>query len=247
MQCAGCRDYRIQVELQRRHLAAVLPVSCSFALKDAIAAQLSTGPVAGFGTASGGFLASGALKGLALKPLLGATMAALGLAGAVGHGPAPAHGHRAARATPAIATTFRPASARGVVPEIHQSAARHTTETTAPVIVRTKPSGRQHHAAPAIKNRAARTRVPKPAPASSEPAATGPPSDNSSPAPTTSTAAPSPTTTSTDASQSAVPPPDAGSAAPSPELQTDEQGASHQHATGRGHLSGETEPVPFSS
>jgi RNA polymerase sigma factor (sigma-70 family) len=250
MQCAGCRDYRIQVELQRRHLAAVLPVSCSFAFKDAIGAQLSTGPVAAFGAASGGFLASGTLKGLALKPLLGATMAVLGLAGAVGHGAPSTHRHRAAQGAAARSTRFTPAFAAGVVRLSHQSATRRSTEAAPLVTVSAEDHARQHHAAAATQKRASHAPVAKPAPSSSEPPPAGAPSDDSSPAPTDAAGTPTATPTaapSVGASQGAGPPADAGATAHSPPLHADEQGASHQHATGRGSLSGETEPVPFSS
>src|SRR5437588_1763899 len=61
-QCPGCRDYRIQVELQRRNLAAFLPLASSLALKDGITAQLVGGGTAAVSAAGGGLLTSSALK-----------------------------------------------------------------------------------------------------------------------------------------------------------------------------------------
>ena len=82
-ECQGCREYRTQVELQRRSLAAILPVAPSLALKDAVMAGISgTGSTTGI-VAGGGLLASSALKGVAAKALIGGLLALVGIGGTI--------------------------------------------------------------------------------------------------------------------------------------------------------------------
>lgn len=81
-QCQGCREYRRAVERQRRSLAAIIPVATPAALREAVLGATSGGGAA-TGLAGGGWLASSALKGFALKALVGGTLALLGTAGAL--------------------------------------------------------------------------------------------------------------------------------------------------------------------
>jgi RNA polymerase sigma factor (sigma-70 family) len=78
-ECAGCRDFRRQVERQRRQLAALLPVVPTLALKEGVlGATVGGGAAAGIGT--GGLLVSTALKSGLTKGVLGALIAGAGAA-----------------------------------------------------------------------------------------------------------------------------------------------------------------------
>src|SRR5205085_4791618 len=82
---------------------AFLPLASSLALKDGITAQLVGGGTAAVSAAGGGLLTSSALKGVALKPLVGAVVTMLGAAGTLGvtHKSRPVR-HRPALAPPAL-------------------------------------------------------------------------------------------------------------------------------------------------
>lgn len=82
-QCDGCREFRAQLELQRRGLAAILPVAPALALREAVLGATGAGGAASGMTAGGGLLASSALKGLATKGAVSGLLALLGTAGAI--------------------------------------------------------------------------------------------------------------------------------------------------------------------
>jgi len=75
--CAGCREYRRQLRRQRPRLAAVTPLGLFFVLRRALGG--------GRATASGGGAVSSstAVKLVAVKPVVGAVVAALGATSAV--------------------------------------------------------------------------------------------------------------------------------------------------------------------
>jgi RNA polymerase sigma factor (sigma-70 family) len=80
--CAGCREYRKQIERQRRQLAIVLPVIGTVAMKDSVVGVVAGG--AGAGAVGGGLLAGSVLKGGGLgKLLLSTLLGALGAAGTI--------------------------------------------------------------------------------------------------------------------------------------------------------------------
>ena len=96
-ECPGCRDYRREIQHQRRRIAAILPVAPTLALKEGILVATVGGAAAGAGgvAAGGGLLAgTSALKGLGAKALVTAVVSGLGTAGAV----------VAVRAVPALPT-----------------------------------------------------------------------------------------------------------------------------------------------
>lgn len=95
--CEACRDYRAQIELQRRGLAAILPVVPPLALKEVVLGAASGAGTAAAAVAGGGLLA---FKGLAMKGVLAAAFALAGTAGtfAVMH---VWHSHRAVGLAPA--------------------------------------------------------------------------------------------------------------------------------------------------
>src|SRR5581483_8139717 len=80
-ECAGCREYRKQVERQRRQLALVLPVVGSVALKDAVIGVAVGGGAAGI--VGGGLMATGAVKGGIGKLIIGGMLAVMGTAGTI--------------------------------------------------------------------------------------------------------------------------------------------------------------------
>jgi hypothetical protein len=85
--CQGCREYRHELEGQRRRLALILPVAPTIALRDAILGVTAGGVTAGAGVAGGGLLgASSLLKGAAGKAVIAALLAALGTTGHGGWG-----------------------------------------------------------------------------------------------------------------------------------------------------------------
>lgn len=78
--CAACRDFRRQVERQRRQLAVLLPVAPAFGLKETVLGTVMGG---GSGSAAGGgagILASGVVAGATVKAAA-VVVAALGAAG----------------------------------------------------------------------------------------------------------------------------------------------------------------------
>jgi RNA polymerase sigma factor (sigma-70 family) len=100
-ECAGCREYRAQIDHQRKRLRVILPVAPTLALKEAVLATTVGG--AGLGLAGGGgVLASSALKGAVLKTAIGATLAGVGAVGTVASGVLPLTVHQQAQAQPAV-------------------------------------------------------------------------------------------------------------------------------------------------
>ncbi len=101
-ECSGCREFRKQVERQRRQLAILLPVGPSLALKEMIFTGTVAGGAAAGSVAGGGLVASSALKGGAFKFVIGAVAAGIGTAGTIavtdgvhlqGNGPSRPHHH----------------------------------------------------------------------------------------------------------------------------------------------------------
>lgn len=84
-ECSGCRDFRHQVERQRRMMRVVLPVAPTLALKDTILAATVGGSGAGVGVVAtgggGGAVATSLLKGSVVKGIVGAALAGVGTAG----------------------------------------------------------------------------------------------------------------------------------------------------------------------
>jgi RNA polymerase sigma factor (sigma-70 family) len=82
-ECSGCRDFRQQIDRQRRQLRIVLPVAPTLALKEAVlAATIGGGAGVGAVTAGGGGAFAGSLlKGGVFKGLIGAALAGVGTAG----------------------------------------------------------------------------------------------------------------------------------------------------------------------
>jgi RNA polymerase sigma factor (sigma-70 family) len=82
--CSGCREFRSEVERQRKAIAAVLPVVPTVALKQGVLAGALGGAAGGAG---GGLLAGGlgvvATKGLAAKAVAVLAVAGAGTAGTV--------------------------------------------------------------------------------------------------------------------------------------------------------------------
>ena len=131
-ECAGCREFRKQVERQRRQLAILLPVGPSIALKElALTGTVAGGAAAGT-VAGGSLVASSALKGGALKFVMGAVAAGIGTAGTIavtssvhltGNGPARPHHHLVAA---------RPTKAKRHVSR-HAHATQHRRGSSTPV------------------------------------------------------------------------------------------------------------------
>ncbi len=129
-ECAGCREFRSEIERQRRQLRLLIPVAPTIAIKQTLLSASGGGAGAG-GIAGSGLLTSSGLKG---ATLVGAVLASVGAAGTIVavHGvphvwprPAPRHApparvHRAAAATarsaarPGSATVGRPSSSATV-------------------------------------------------------------------------------------------------------------------------------------
>ncbi len=81
-ECPGCREFRHQVEHQRRQLAALLPVVPTVALKEGVlGGTIGGGAAAGVG--AGGMVVSTALKSGLAKGALGALLAGAGAAGTI--------------------------------------------------------------------------------------------------------------------------------------------------------------------
>jgi len=80
--CQACRDYRHDLDRQRRRLALILPVAPTIALRNAVMGVTAGGVTASAGVAGGGLLgASSLLKGAAGKAVIAALIAALGTTG----------------------------------------------------------------------------------------------------------------------------------------------------------------------
>jgi RNA polymerase sigma factor (sigma-70 family) len=79
--CPGCREFRRQMERQRRQLAVLLPVAPAFALKEAVLAGAGCGAGAGF-AGGAGILASAMLKSGLIKSV-GIVVAGVGTAGTI--------------------------------------------------------------------------------------------------------------------------------------------------------------------
>ena len=77
-ECDGCREYRAQVDRQRRQFALLLPVVPTIALKQAVLGGTLGGSILG-----GGLLAPSALKSAVAKGVAGALLAGAGTAGTV--------------------------------------------------------------------------------------------------------------------------------------------------------------------
>jgi len=108
-ECAGCRDFRKQIERQRRQLAVLLPVAPTVALKEGVLAT-TVGSTATVGIAGGGLFVSSALKSGALKVIIGAVVAGMGTAGTI----VATHGlHLLAPAAPAAQSAAVAPSAAG--------------------------------------------------------------------------------------------------------------------------------------
>ncbi len=100
-ECAGCRDFRRQVEHQRRQLAALLPVVPTVALKEGVlGGTIGGGAAASVGT--GGMIVSTALKSGLAKGALGALLAGAGAAGTI----VATHGFQAPARQPADAAVL---------------------------------------------------------------------------------------------------------------------------------------------
>jgi RNA polymerase sigma factor (sigma-70 family) len=77
--CAGCREFRAQIDHQRRLLKVLLPVVPAIGLRQAVlGATIGGGTGGGFG---GGLIAGGLFKTGALKSIMGAMLAGVGAAG----------------------------------------------------------------------------------------------------------------------------------------------------------------------
>jgi RNA polymerase sigma factor (sigma-70 family) len=117
-QCQGCRDFRKQVERQRRQIAVLLPMAPGIAAKELIFASTVAGGAAAGAVSGGGVLASSAFKGGLVKVLVGSAAAGIGTVSTLAvtggiHKPSPAKNQ--------VAAVGRPASGQ------HPTAARHET------------------------------------------------------------------------------------------------------------------------
>jgi RNA polymerase sigma factor (sigma-70 family) len=79
-ECAGCREFRKQVERQKRHLALLLPVGPGIAFKKLLVGGTVAGGAVG-AISGGGLPASSIFKGGLVKLLVGAALAGVGTAG----------------------------------------------------------------------------------------------------------------------------------------------------------------------
>lgn len=114
--CAGCREFRSQVDRQHQRLRVVIPVAPTLALKEAVLGGTAGGGVAA-GLAGGGLIASSAVKGGALKSLIAAAVAGFGaLAATTGLPPLTDTGHAPLR--PAHRLGAEPATTLGSVRDI---------------------------------------------------------------------------------------------------------------------------------
>jgi RNA polymerase sigma factor (sigma-70 family) len=81
-ECAGCREFRAEVDAQRHQLRLLLPVAPTIALKEAVLGAT----VGGSATATaigGGTIATSVFKGGVIKGLIGAAVAGVGTAGTI--------------------------------------------------------------------------------------------------------------------------------------------------------------------
>ena len=77
-ECDGCREFRAQVDRQRKQFALLLPVAPTIALKEIVLGGTVGGSLLG-----GGLLAPSALKSAVAKGVIGAMLAGAGTAGTV--------------------------------------------------------------------------------------------------------------------------------------------------------------------
>src|SRR5205823_12869306 len=81
-ECAGCRDFKRQLDRQRRQLAILLPVAPTIALKEGVLGA-SIGGGTSVGIAGGSLVLSSALKSGLAKVVVGAVLAGVGTAGTI--------------------------------------------------------------------------------------------------------------------------------------------------------------------
>jgi len=81
-ECAGCREFRAEVDRQRRQLRVLLPVAPTLALKETVLAG-TVGASTTVTAAGGGAIAGSLFKGGVVKSLIGAAIAGVGTAGTI--------------------------------------------------------------------------------------------------------------------------------------------------------------------
>jgi RNA polymerase sigma factor (sigma-70 family) len=124
-ECTACREFRKQVERQKRQLAVLLPVGPGIAFKELVLGGTVAGGTIG-AISGGGLLASSIFKGGLVKLLVGAALAGVGTAGTLvvaNQVHLPKHHPRAA----ARKLATRPAIAR----RAHTPAAHHASRQVA--------------------------------------------------------------------------------------------------------------------
>jgi RNA polymerase sigma factor (sigma-70 family) len=152
-ECPGCRDFRAEVDSQRRQLRLLLPVVPTIALKEAVLGAT----VGGSATATaigGGTIATSVFKGGVIKSLIGAAIAGVGTAGTIvavhdfqlsagGNLHSGRHITSARRpsARPAHAASATPAAVAANRPDAATSAPASVATSSPPVVVST--GGRQ--------------------------------------------------------------------------------------------------------
>jgi RNA polymerase sigma factor (sigma-70 family) len=88
-ECPGCREFRDEVDRQRKSLRVLLPVAPTLALKETILGATAGGTATGTaaavsaGTVGGGTVAGSLFKGGVIKGLIGAALAGVGTAGTI--------------------------------------------------------------------------------------------------------------------------------------------------------------------
>ncbi|MFL5831012.1 MAG: RNA polymerase sigma factor [Solirubrobacteraceae bacterium] len=82
-ECAGCRDFRRDVERQRHRLAVLLPVAPTVALREGVFGAAAGGGAAAGLSGAGGAVFSTALKSGLVKMSIGALAAGVGTAGTI--------------------------------------------------------------------------------------------------------------------------------------------------------------------
>ncbi len=209
-ECAGCTEYRREIERQRRRLGLILPVAPTIALKEGVIG-IALGGTAGVGAAGGGLLAGSALKGFTVKGLIAALLAGAGTAGTIvavqGFHLAPVlpvhqlGAHRSAGASGAASTTAHSAHAAarpvatGRLPAVSTAPPGGANASVTPALLShsvpvssgspmTQGRSRRftHHLSPPARSNTAV--APAPAPAAPAPAAPAP----AAPAPVAATA-----------------------------------------------------------
>jgi RNA polymerase sigma factor (sigma-70 family) len=81
-ECAGCRDFKKQIDRQRHQLAILLPVVPTIALKEGVLGA-TIGGGASVGIAGGGLMLSSVVKSGLAKVVAGAVLAGVGTAGTI--------------------------------------------------------------------------------------------------------------------------------------------------------------------